>query len=132
MEKEIVETPTLAPAYAPYSAGVKVKKVGTFIFIAGIVPNDLEGNIVCQGDIRGQMEQVLENLKVTLEAAGVTFNDVIVLTTYTTCMKEYMGTKTNHYYLSHFDSPAETLVGVSTLAHEGQLIEVEGIAVTAE
>jgi len=129
MEKEIIETPTLAPPYAPYSAGVKVKKVGTFIFIAGVVPNDVDGNIVCKGDIRGQMEQVLQNLKVTLEAAGLTFNDVIVLTTYTTCMREYMETKTNHYYLSHFNNPAETLIGVKDLAHEGQLIEVEAIAV---
>ncbi len=132
MEKEIIKTPTLASAYAPYSAGVKVKKVGTFIFIAGIVPNDADGNIVCKGDIRGQMEQVLKNLKATLEAAGVTFNDVITLNTYTTCMKEYLETKTNFYYLSQFPDPAETLVGVTCLANEGQLIEVEAIAVTAD
>ena len=73
MEKEIITTPTLAPPYAPYSAGVKVKKVGTFIFIAGVVPNDVDGNIVFKGDIRKQMEQVLKNLEVTLKAAGVTF-----------------------------------------------------------
>ena len=56
--------------------------MGTFVFISGVVPNDVNGEIVFKGDIKKQMEQVLNNLKVTLEAAGATFKDVVVLTTY--------------------------------------------------
>lgn len=128
MEKEIIKTPTLAPPYAPYSAGVKVKKVGTLIFIAGVVPNDVDGNIVFKGDIRKQMEQVLKNLKVTLAAAGATFKDVIVLNTYVTDMREFLESKTDHWYLSHFNEPADTLVGVKDLANVGQTCEVQAIA----
>ena len=129
MQKETIKTPTLAPAYAPYSPGVKVKKVGTLIFISGVVPNDVKGNIIFKGDIEGQTRQVLHNLKVTVEAAGATFNDVIKLTTYVVGdhMKDYLGSKACFEYLSSFPSPSETLVGVACLANEGQMIEVEGI-----
>jgi enamine deaminase RidA (YjgF/YER057c/UK114 family) len=129
MEKETIKTPTLAKAYAPYSPGVKVKKFGTLIFISGVVPNDVEGNIVFKGDIVGQTRQTLQNLKVTVEAAGVTFNDVIKLTTYVVAdhMKDYLTTSACREYLSSFPTPAETLVGVGCLANEGQMIEIEGI-----
>ena len=131
MRKEIIETPTLAKPYAPYSPGVKVGEVKGFIFIAGVVPNDVDGRIVCKGDIKGQMQQVLKNLKVTLEAAGATFDDVIKLNTYIVAdvMKEYVRNKIDFDYLHSFQSPADTLIGVACLANEDQLVEVEALAV---
>jgi enamine deaminase RidA (YjgF/YER057c/UK114 family) len=131
MKKEIIETPTLANPYAPYSPGVKVGEVGSFIFIAGVVPNDVDGSIVCKGDIRGQMQQVLKNLRVTLEAAGATFNNVIKVNTYVVAdfMKEYIRNKVDFDYLQSFPTPIDTLIGVACLANEDQLIEVEALAV---
>ncbi len=128
MKKETIKTPTLAKPYAPYSPGCVVKKFGSLIFISGAVPNDVDGNIVCKGDIGGQMRQVVKNLKVTVEDAGSTFDNVIKLTSYVvgTAMKDYLGPVAEEY-LKNFPNPAETLVGVSCLANEGQLIEVEGI-----
>ena len=129
MKKQNIKTPTLAKAYAPYSPGCIVRKFGRLIFISGVVPNDVAGNIVCRGDIEGQTRQVLHNLKVTVEAAGATFNDVIKLTSYVTAeaMKGYVGSKACHEYLTSFPTPCETLIGVACLANEGQMIEVEGI-----
>ena len=129
MEKETIKTPTLAKPYAPYSPGCILRKVGSFIFISGVVPNDVDGNIVCKGDIAGQTRQVLHNLKVTLEAAGATFNDVIKLNTYVVGnhMREYIGNKVDFDLLSSFPTPCDTLIGVACLANEGQMIEVEGI-----
>ncbi|MFC1868660.1 RidA family protein [Thermodesulfobacteriota bacterium] len=131
MKIEIIETPTLAKAYAPYSPGVKVRDVGSFIFIAGVVPNDVDGNIICKGDIKGQMQQVLKNLKVTLEAAGATFDNVIKVNTYIVAdyMKEYVGNKVDWDYLNSFPTPSDTLIGVACLANEDQLVEVEALAV---
>lgn len=133
MEKEIIRTPTLAKPYAPYSPGVKVKGVGSFIFISGVVPNDVDGSIVCKGDIRGQMKQVVHNLKMTLAAAGVTPDDVIKLNTSVVSeyMKEYIKSKVDFDYLLSFRTPCDTLIGVACLANEGQIIEVEALAVTA-
>ena len=97
-----------------------------------MVPNDVDGRIVCKGDIKGQMKQVLHNLKVTLEAAGVTPDDVIKLTTYVVgnYMKEYIGNRVDFDYLLSFPTPCDTLIGVACLANEGQIIEVEALAVT--
>lgn len=131
MEKEVVLTPMLAKPYAPYAPGIKVKKAGNLIFISGVVPNDVKGDIVCKGDIRGQMKQVQQNLKVTLESAGATFNDVVKINTYVVgeYMKEYVTGGMDIEYLGVFPTPAVTLVGVSCLANKGQLLESEAIAI---
>ena len=130
MEKEtLLEVPGQAKAYAPYSYGCIVKKVDTFIFISGVVPNDSNGDIVCKGDILGQTRKTVENLRATVEAAGGSFNDVIKLTTYVVAdaMKDYLSTSACFEYLSSFPKPSESLVGVACLANDGQLIEIEGI-----
>ena len=131
MKIEIIKTPTLAKPYAPYAPGVKVQKAGGFIFISGVVPNDVEGNIIFKGDVKNQMRQVLKNMKVTLEDAGVTCNDVVKITTYVIGekMKEYVESGGDIEYLNNFPTPSVTLVGVAALANQGQLIESEAIAV---
>jgi 2-iminobutanoate/2-iminopropanoate deaminase len=131
MEKETVLTPSLARPYAPYAPGIKVRKAGSFIFISGVVPNDVGGNIVYSGDIKNQMRQVKENLKVTLEAAGAGFKDVIKINTYVlgNYMQEYVTQGVDIEYLKDFPTPAVTLIGVASLANAGQLIESEVIAV---
>jgi 2-iminobutanoate/2-iminopropanoate deaminase len=130
MEREIVNTPSLAKPYAPYAPGIKVRKAAGFIFISGVVPNDVNGNIVFKGDIKNQMRQVRENLKVTLEAAGAGFKDVIKINTYVlgSYMQEYVAQGVDIEYLNSFPTPAVTLIGVASLANEGQLIESEVIA----
>ncbi len=130
MKREIVLTPTLAKPYAPYAPGVKVTKAAGFIFISGVVPNDVNGNIIFKGNIAGQMRQVKENLRVTLEAAGVTFADVVKINTYVlgNYMQEYVTRGLDIEYLNSFPTPSVTLVGVASLANEGQLIESEVIA----
>lgn len=133
MKKEIVLTPTLAKPYAPYAPGIKVTKAAGMVFISGVVPNDNKGDIVSIGDIAGQMRKVKENLKVTLEAAGVTFKDVVKINTYVLgdSMKEYVTRGLDVEYLNSFPTPSVTLVGVASLANDGQLIESEVIAISS-
>lgn len=134
MEINIIDTPKLAKPYAPYSAGVKVRQAGSEIFISGVVPNDVNGNIVCKGDIAGQMRQMRENMKATLKAAGVTFEEVVKINTYVVgeYLKEYVTKGLDIEYLGSFNTPAVTLVGVACLANDDQLIESEVIAVTSK
>jgi enamine deaminase RidA (YjgF/YER057c/UK114 family) len=77
------------------------------------------------------MQQVLKNLRVTLEAAGATFDNVIKVNTYVVAdfMKEYIRNKVDFDYLRSFPTPIDTLIGVACLANEDQLIEVEALAV---
>ena len=50
---------------------------GTQVFLAGIVPFDLEQNIVGIGDMAAQVKQVLENIERALAAAGAAPSDVV-------------------------------------------------------
>jgi enamine deaminase RidA (YjgF/YER057c/UK114 family) len=134
MEVTMIMTPKLAKPYAPYAPGIRVRQAGSEIYISGVVPNDLKGNIVCKGDIAGQMRQMRENLKATLEAAGVSFKDVVKINTYVSgdYMREYVTKGLDVEYLSYFTTPAVTLIGVVCLANEGQLIESEIMAVSSK
>ena len=55
---------------------------GRIIAVAGQVARDADGNLVGKGDFRAQAEQVFENLRLCLAAAGATFLDVIKLNYY--------------------------------------------------
>lgn len=56
-----------------------------------------------EGTIEEQTHQVMKNLKVILEAAGVTFSDVVKTTIYLTDMSVYA--KVNEVYGSYFIEP---------------------------
>ena len=134
MEKTIIETPEVARPVAPYSNAVRVKGAGNLIFVAGMAPVDVEGHIVCRGDIVGQTRQVVSNLIAMLAAAGVTPDSVVKTTTYVvdSAIREFLGTSACVDCLSPFASPVDTLIGVASMAgsEQGQLIEVDAIAVT--
>ena len=86
-----------------------------------------------EGDgLEAQMRSVLANLEKQLAEGGATFKDIVKMNTYIVdykpsdlgifrgVRKEIMGDK---------DMPASTLVGVSSLALEKWLIEMEAVAV---
>ena len=113
-----------------YSQVMVVEVGGTRqIFVAGQTPRDRDGKCVGKGDMRAQIEQVGENIKAALEAAGATLADIVKTTTYVTDMRyrldlaplreEFLGKK----------GPASTLVEISALAHPDWMIEIEAIAV---
>jgi len=105
---------------------------GTMVFISGQIALDKEGKIVGPGDMRAQAAQVYENLKAALAAAGATFADVVKQNTYVVglnaesiaAVREVRGR-----YLPDANPPASTLVGVTALAMDGLLIEIEMVAV---
>jgi enamine deaminase RidA (YjgF/YER057c/UK114 family) len=62
-----------------YSQVVTVNN-GTMIFTSGIVADDTTGAILGKGDLRAQVKQAFENLKIILAAAGAEFKDVVKMT----------------------------------------------------
>jgi enamine deaminase RidA (YjgF/YER057c/UK114 family) len=48
------------------------------------VAYDADGKVVGAGDVAAQTRQVLENVKLALEAAGATFGDVVKIVNYIT------------------------------------------------
>ena len=104
-------------------------KTGNTIYLAGQTASDANGQIVGPGDIRAQTRQVLENVRVVLEAAGASMRDVVKTVVYVTDMRyrDGYGEVRQEYWPS--DPPASTLVQVVALAQTEALIEIEAIAV---
>ncbi len=97
---------------------------------AGAVPLDAEGNLVGPGDLQAQARQTLENLASALAAVGATERDVIKTTVYVVAGER--GDLSAVWVAaqeSGIAGAASTLLGVSMLALEGQLVEIEAIAV---
>ena len=99
------------------------------IFIAGQVARDKNGNCVGLGDMRAQIEQVGQNIKDALEAAGATLADVVRTTTYVTDMDEYF--KHQDVRMKFFGEalPTSTTVQVSRLSRPEFMVEIEAFAI---
>jgi enamine deaminase RidA (YjgF/YER057c/UK114 family) len=97
---------------------------------AGAVPLDAEGNLVGAGDLLVQARQTLQNLALALEAVGARGQDVIKVTVYVVAGERAdLGSVWNAVQESGVAGTASTLLGVSMLALEGQLVQIEAIAV---
>ena len=94
------------------------------------MPLDVEGNLVGRGDTLAQTRQTLVNLLLALEAGGATARDVIKTTVYVvTKDRSDLGDVWSAIQESEMADAASTLLGVSLLGYEGQLVEIEAIAV---
>jgi enamine deaminase RidA (YjgF/YER057c/UK114 family) len=105
---------------------------GTTIYISGQVAWDAQIKIVGAGDLRAQTEKVFENLKIALQAAGATFDNVVKLTTYVVNLKpedRVTISEIRGRYIDPARVPASTMVGVPSLVMPELLIEVEAVAV---
>jgi enamine deaminase RidA (YjgF/YER057c/UK114 family) len=123
----------LIPDTMPRSVGYsQVARVtgGTIIFVAGQVALDKSGNVVGKDDFRSQIQQVFENLKAAVEAAGGNFGDVIKLNSYfldLSHLPEFREVRDK--YIDLKNPPASTVVQVSQLFRPEFLVEVEAVAV---
>ncbi|HVY04928.1 MAG TPA: RidA family protein [Burkholderiales bacterium] len=105
---------------------------GTTVYVSGQISLDADGNLVGKGDLRRQSEQVFDNVKAVLEAAGATFADVVKLTHFVVGLKPEQRaaiTEVRNRYVNQAQPPASTMVGVDALVMDGLLIEVEAVAV---
>ena len=106
---------------------------GKLIYISGQVPADEKGQLVGKGDFKAQSVKTWENVMLALKAAGLDASDIIKLNAYVVDLPQnmagYREARLQFFPQGAPHQPASTLVGVSSLAMEGQMIEVEAIAV---
>jgi len=107
-----------------YSQAIKSKGL---LFISGQVGIDKNGELVGH-DIATQTDQVMKNLKVTLKAAGCTFEDVIKISVFLVNLDDRP--KFHEVRKKYFteSQPASTLLVVKSLANKEYLVEVEAVA----
>jgi enamine deaminase RidA (YjgF/YER057c/UK114 family) len=99
------------------------------IFVAGQVARDRHGNCVGKGDMRAQIQQVGENIKAALEAAGAPLADVIKTTTYVTDMVEYFRHQDMRMRYFADALPTSTTVQVARLSRPEFMVEIEAFAI---
>lgn len=124
----MVEYVNVENTYATGELYSQAVKANGLLFISGQVALDKEGNLVGKGDIALQTQQVMENLKATLEAAGCTFNDVTRISIFLVNLEDRP--KFHEIRKKYFKEslPASTLLVVKSLANRDWLVEVEAVA----
>jgi enamine deaminase RidA (YjgF/YER057c/UK114 family) len=109
---------------------VGVDGAESVVFLAGQAPLSADGELVAPGDFAGQARKTFENLATVLEQAGASFEAVVKMTAYltdTTRLPDYA--RVRNEFVDASQPPASTVVGVSSLAFPGMMIEVDAIAV---
>jgi len=106
---------------------------GKLVFISGQVAMDAEGNLVGEGDVGAQTEQVFENLNAALAAAGGDFSHVVKFGFFMTDIEQAGAAReVRDRYVDTANPPASTAVEVSRLVRPEFLVEVDAIAVVPE
>lgn len=110
-------------AVGPYSHGVKT---GNLFYSSGQVPLTLQGEIVSE-DVREQAKQVLDNIGAVLEAAELSYENVIKTNIFITDMNDF--SVINEVYGEYFTGklPARSCVEVSRLPLDAK-VEIEVVA----
>lgn len=127
---EIRTTNAPAPAHT-FSQGVRK---GPFVQVSGQGPVDpATSEYLYPGDVAAQTTRTLENVKAIVEAAGATFDDVVMLRVYLT-KREDFATMNDAYgaFLSAHTSgdvlPSRTTV-FTGLPRAEMLVEIDAVAI---
>ncbi|GLY15852.1 hypothetical protein Kisp01_28670 [Kineosporia sp. NBRC 101677] len=102
------------------------------LFVSGQTAMSSEGRPEHEGDMAGQLGLSLDNLEAVLREAGLALGDLVRLNVYTTdvdLLFEHYGVLAGRLAAVPV-APATTMLGVTRLAIPGQLVELEGTAVS--
>lgn len=132
MSQRIINPETLFPSLPMGFSQAVVSEGGVTVHCAGQVAWDRDGQLVGPGDIGAQTRQALDNLKALLEASGAQVSDIVRMRTYVVDhhpgLFEPIGEAMRAFYGDGLP-PANTWVGVQSLALPEFLIELEATAV---
>lgn len=106
-----------------------VVKAGNTVYIAGMVAQDENGNVVGEGDAEAQTRQIWRNIGVAVQAAGGSLADIVKTTTYVTGIEHGAAVRRVRGELFPENPPTSTLLVVSELANPAYVVEIESIAV---
>ena len=127
---EIRTTNAPAPAHT-FSQGVRK---GPFVQVSGQGPVDpATSEYLYPGDVAAQTTRTLENVEAIVEAAGATFDDVVMLRVYLTKREDFatMNDAYGAFVSAHTSGevlPSRTTV-FTGLPREEMLVEIDAVAI---
>jgi enamine deaminase RidA (YjgF/YER057c/UK114 family) len=114
-----------------FSQAIAVDGAHRTVYVGGQNAVDVDGNLVGEGDVAAQAEQVARNLQAALAAAGASIDDIVRLTIY--LVEPHSAFPAYEAFQRVWGRPATppaiSLLYVSGLFQPGFLLEVDAIAV---
>ncbi len=122
-DRKFLKSKLAAERHLPFSSGVLVDHT---LYIAGttVEPDKLAAGISPEDEARAVMEQI----KRTVESAGMTMDDVVSMQVFCTDLSLYDSFNGVYSKYFHDNFPARAFIGVSKLLF-GARFEVNGVAV---
>ncbi|MEC4807011.1 MAG: RidA family protein, partial [Jaaginema sp. PMC 1079.18] len=127
--KQVIQTENAPAPVGPYNQAILAQ--GQMLFVAGQIPLDPKTGKMVGEDVGQQTRQVMANIQAILQAAELTFSDVVKTSVFLSDLNDF--TQMNQVYDEYFEeatAPARATVEVSRLP-KGALVEIECIAVKA-
>ena len=111
-------------AIGPYSQAIRA---GQLLFLSGQVPLDPATGQLVGGDIAAQTRRVMDNLGAVLNAAGLSFADIVRTTIFLADINDFAAV--NDVYGGYFSAPApaRATVQVARLPKDAR-VEIDAIA----
>lgn len=121
-------------ARAEYAYAATAPANARFIFLAGSCPLDADGVTVDVGDYAAQAAMCIENLRTALAEAGADITDVISTRVLVASARQAdlvsAWSVVRDAFGAH-DAPS-TLLGVTVLGYDHQLVEIEAVAAVVD
>jgi 2-iminobutanoate/2-iminopropanoate deaminase len=123
MTRQAIQTNGAPAAIGPYSQAIRVDDL---VFCSGQLGLDPVTGELADG-VEAQAERSLRNLQAVLDAAGLSFADVVKTTIFLADVADFA--KVNAVYATFMPEPppARSTVGIGALP-KGGLVEIEAIA----
>ena len=129
----LIRSETLSDV-AEYAYAATAPKDARYIFLAGSCPLAEDGSTVAVGDYAGQAAACIETMKAALAAAGASIEDVIstrVLVASSRQADLVTAWEVVRDAFGSHDAPS-TLLGVTVLGYDDQLVEIEAVAAVVD
>ena len=125
MTRREVLTSTVPTTGLPYAQAIRA---GDLVFVAGQVALDPATGQAMAGDVTGQTERVIENIRTILEHAGTSLGNAVENLCFLADVRRDFAAF-NAVYGTYFDTngPARTTVQ-AVLPREGLLVEIRCVA----
>ena len=115
------------PPIRPYYSQAVLVEEGALLFTSAEAPFDVDGNLVGEGDAAIQMRRCLQNLAMTVEAAGASLDDVISMDVLLVDVDDFerIASVREEYFPS--DGPAAFLAAGLLFPIPGMLLEIRAV-----
>ncbi|PKQ43997.1 RidA family protein [Confluentibacter flavum] len=127
--RKIINTPNAPTPIGPYNQAVLS---GETLYLSGQIAMNIETGMLVLDNIKAETKQVMENLKAVLNAADMSFDNVVKSTIFISDMNDF--SQINEVYGSYFEdanAPARETVQVARLPKDVH-VEISMIAVNRD